>query len=334
MAGDQRFFNWVLIAKGIGIMLVVIGHFHSPDSPGYWDDIRRLIYSFHMPLFFMLSGFLYSHAKYSYPELVTSKIKRLGYPFISIAALFFIIKYLAGKLFYLEHPVGMEGIYALLINPVNSYMPLLWFVHALFLIFLIYPPLRTIAGNNLSILFLIILINILIGNRYPVIGNALANMPFFVIGVILRENGAARQTLVSGRWSTVAASMTLFILTYMLIQKMYAGHQAGYLMVLAAGVTGAICTMNISSLIDTSGGSIGKVILVGTGTYSMTIYLFHTLFESAVGIGFRQLPDSLRPDFWVVAAAAIIAGVLFPLLLERFFLRKYAVTRKYLLGLQ
>lgn len=39
------------IAKGIGILLVIIGHNINESS-----DIRTLIYSFHMPLFFVLSG--------------------------------------------------------------------------------------------------------------------------------------------------------------------------------------------------------------------------------------------------------------------------------------
>lgn len=39
------------IMKGIGIMLMMIGHF---ISPGIFHDF---IYSFHMPMFFILSGF-------------------------------------------------------------------------------------------------------------------------------------------------------------------------------------------------------------------------------------------------------------------------------------
>lgn len=43
------------IAKGIGIFFVVIGHFINMSSyPG------RVIYSFHMPLFFFLSGICFN----------------------------------------------------------------------------------------------------------------------------------------------------------------------------------------------------------------------------------------------------------------------------------
>lgn len=38
--------DWIDTAKGIGIIAVIIGHFHVPDLT------MRLIYSWHMPLFF------------------------------------------------------------------------------------------------------------------------------------------------------------------------------------------------------------------------------------------------------------------------------------------
>lgn len=50
--------EWVDVAKGIGIILVVLGHNQSPDY------IIKFIYSFHMPLFFFLSGYLTNPSKY------------------------------------------------------------------------------------------------------------------------------------------------------------------------------------------------------------------------------------------------------------------------------
>lgn len=44
------------IVKGIGIILVVVGHL-------YWD-LTQFIYLFHLPLFFFVSGYLYNEEKY------------------------------------------------------------------------------------------------------------------------------------------------------------------------------------------------------------------------------------------------------------------------------
>lgn len=46
--------EWVDIAKGIGIILVIVGHLLPSGS-----YVRTLIYAFHMPMFFILSGLIY-----------------------------------------------------------------------------------------------------------------------------------------------------------------------------------------------------------------------------------------------------------------------------------
>lgn len=49
--------EWVDIAKGVAIILVIVGH-----SLEYSSGMRNVIYSFHMPLFFLLSGYTYRMA--------------------------------------------------------------------------------------------------------------------------------------------------------------------------------------------------------------------------------------------------------------------------------
>lgn len=73
--------------KAIGIVLVVVGH-----SPGLNPFIKNVIYSFHMPLFFFISGLLVSEQKLSmsYRENLSSLWKGLGIPYL----FFFLISYL------------------------------------------------------------------------------------------------------------------------------------------------------------------------------------------------------------------------------------------------
>ena len=47
------------IVKGIGIVSIVIGH-----SCGAFVDVTRFVYLYHLPIFFFVSGFLYSEKKY------------------------------------------------------------------------------------------------------------------------------------------------------------------------------------------------------------------------------------------------------------------------------
>src|SRR3954451_22012656 len=48
--------EWIDRARGIGIILVVVGHALLSTSTGAFA--RDMIYAFHMPLFFFLSGLL------------------------------------------------------------------------------------------------------------------------------------------------------------------------------------------------------------------------------------------------------------------------------------
>ena len=66
--------EWVDVAKGIGIFLVVLGHTSA--------QLRNLIYGFHMPLFFFLSGVVFNKEKYSIKGFVKSRFNSLILPYI------------------------------------------------------------------------------------------------------------------------------------------------------------------------------------------------------------------------------------------------------------
>lgn len=63
------------IAKGIGILLVVLGHLSIPPI------VHKIIYLFHMPLFFFISGY-FLMPKYDRFAFVKSKVNRLIIPII------------------------------------------------------------------------------------------------------------------------------------------------------------------------------------------------------------------------------------------------------------
>jgi acyltransferase len=68
---------WVDCAKGWGILLVVLGHSHGPD----W--ICNIIFLFHMPVFFFLSGYLFNYPKYKddFRQYLQKKTERLIIPY-------------------------------------------------------------------------------------------------------------------------------------------------------------------------------------------------------------------------------------------------------------
>lgn len=47
------------IAKAICIILVVMGHYVPDNSPAWYVLVHDVIYTFHMPLFMFVSGYVY-----------------------------------------------------------------------------------------------------------------------------------------------------------------------------------------------------------------------------------------------------------------------------------
>ena len=74
------------ILKGIGIILMVVGHSGAPD----W--MHDTIYSFHMPLFFIASGWFFSEKCLENKKVYTvKKLKNLYYPYLKWSILFLLL---------------------------------------------------------------------------------------------------------------------------------------------------------------------------------------------------------------------------------------------------
>ena len=67
--------EWLDVAKGLTIILMVLGHTSIPDV------LSRFIYSFHMPLFFIASGWT-TKWKHSIASFIEKKFKTILLPFV------------------------------------------------------------------------------------------------------------------------------------------------------------------------------------------------------------------------------------------------------------
>ncbi|MFT3966394.1 MAG: acyltransferase family protein [Sphingobium sp.] len=70
--------EWVDAAKGVGILLVIVGHVWWQPGPAH-----RIIYAFHMPLFFILSGYMMKPQPV--PGLILRQVRSLLVPFVAFS---------------------------------------------------------------------------------------------------------------------------------------------------------------------------------------------------------------------------------------------------------
>ena len=140
--------KWVDDVKVIACILVVLGHFVQsmtkanilPENDLYkWFNMT--IYYFHVPMFFICSGYLYQ--KYSkvndftsWKKNVAKKALALGVPYVTFTTATWILK----KVFSgsVNDQIGGLGD-TLLLHPTAPY----WYLYALFFIFLATPTFST-----------------------------------------------------------------------------------------------------------------------------------------------------------------------------------------------
>ncbi len=111
--------KWVDVAKGYGIILVVYGHV-AADSFSTW------LYTFHVPLFFFLSGYFFNPAKSS-SDFFRSKARGLLLPYLTLGIPLFLI-----NLHFSYDPIVLLKSYL-----IQRRASTLWFIAALFMQFMI-----------------------------------------------------------------------------------------------------------------------------------------------------------------------------------------------------
>lgn len=82
--------EWIDIAKGIAILAVVVGHTLGPYNGQFFGS---LIFAFHMPIFFMLSGYLY-HPRPPIQECRRGAVNLL-LPYLATAVLVLVVSAVA-----------------------------------------------------------------------------------------------------------------------------------------------------------------------------------------------------------------------------------------------
>lgn len=140
--------RWVDDVKVVACVLVVLGHFlqsmvKANILPGndLYQWFNTTIYYFHVPLFFICSGYLYQkYSKvnnfFSWKKNIVKKALTLGIPYVTFSTATWILKTVfSGSV---NEQIGGLGD-TLLFHPTAPY----WYLYTLFFIFLVTPTFST-----------------------------------------------------------------------------------------------------------------------------------------------------------------------------------------------
>lgn len=198
--------------KCLGTILVIEGHVRGYGmNLGAYDSLSGLmLYSFNMPMFFFVSGFLaYKAQRYSAKKIFKQSVRK----FINlvIPAFLFVLYW---ALLNQDNPLD------LLVNGVGRY----WFTITLWECFLIYYVVLLGVRNSLMrdiLLMVIALVGMTSLCLYGEYGPKLIDMnrltkyfPYFVIGVFAMKYKELYKRIVSSEWLNISAIMGFFGLLF------------------------------------------------------------------------------------------------------------------------
>lgn len=86
--------NWIDWCKAFALYLVVLGHFSPVDNLTLW------LYTFHIPLFFIISGYLCSKKEMSFKATLAHNAKILLIPYAFFVSLSWCIELIISKLIW------------------------------------------------------------------------------------------------------------------------------------------------------------------------------------------------------------------------------------------
>lgn len=266
---------WVDKVKVIACILVVLGHFfQSMTKAGIVSDgavyqwFNQTIYYFHVPLFFICSGYLYqkyskvNNAK-SWLRNVVKKALALGVPYFTFSIATWILKTVfSGSV---NDQIGGLGD-TLFLHPTAPY----WFLYTLFFIFLITPTFTggRMAKAGLGIAFAAKLL-ILIGGGYSIyaVSTVLSNEIWFVLGMSI----CAFDVQLRGKRLAAIVCGFLFIGVSIVVYVMNINYGAVYFLL---GIMA--CATVVLFVADSKFSKVTSLF----AKYTMPIFLMHTLFSA------------------------------------------------------
>lgn len=328
MATSKKKIEWLAVLQGFSMLLVVIGHVSltnvpkDPSTP-IATGIERTIYSFHMPLFIFISGWLFFYTcirkEKSYRDVVKAKVKRLGIPFLAFTLVATVLKAAFPSL--MHRPVtAQELIDTFLLfrsNPLGE----MWFIVVLFELMLLYPVYKIIVKNK-TVAVIGLGGAILISKLFPEIsyyslGRVAYMLPFFVAGILCCRFEWHKYM---SRWWFLLTVSLLFILCNIL----------GLLPEQMKAETAFVGTVFAMSLCLIVGKHLPEL-FCSFRDYTFQIFLMGIFFQMAIRWGYvKWCSESWFVPMWLLS---VLTGVYVPTMIARVIEKKAPKYVKMCFGL-
>lgn len=278
---------WVDNVKNIAFILVALGHLLQGlikagimQNSAEFTFFNTFIYTFHVPLFFICSGYLYQKTTVvndfkSYGNNVLKKAIALGIPYFVFSIISFLLKVIFSGSVNSQAGGFIETLFT---DPV----PPFWFLYTLFIIFLIMPTAKSIKSAavmfGISAVFMcavVLSIDFIPQSALYVqfVYKTALYLVWFALGILLAE--VKLEKIFSPVWiiSFIIAGVAVYF-------SINAGMQNNYLIKYAIGIPACFGVIGTVGWIFRK--NVQSPLLGFLSKYSMSVFLMHTIFSAGL----------------------------------------------------
>ena len=327
------------IARGICIFFVVLGHAIIPsirNNNKILEYIYKYIYSFHMPVFFIISGIIFENNVYKYDsklQFFKKKAKLLLVPYLT----FSVITYIG-----VEICLRLNGIKEILLgmgdqssNFVNAIISIffynnhidkhLWFVYLLFLIFSI--NIITSKSKKKSLIISIVIVLTTYFFNLTKYWDILKYSSFFVFFSLGRFYD--KYKFIELHFKHIIFTFIVFNLFTFINIMCNIGGLVEKVFVILIGCLGTITILEISKYIQKNKYGICNILNI-LYKYSYDIYLIHQPFivSGLMGVLVKINVFPISLNLLIVTSV----GMILPIMISKYILRRNKWLMKLCLG--
>lgn len=322
MSMEKNRFLWIDRVKLIACILVLAGHYISGlvlsniiNSNNFILWFGKTIYYFHVPLFFICSGFLYQRftkieSCNDWKKNVIKKLVNLGIPYFVFTFITIFLKIIASSSVNTQIDDSLWTI--LFLNPIAPY----WYLYVLFYIFVFTLPFKNKKHGKIMItVSLVLKIIACMLNNFE----GYESIPYFIRGIFINEIWfvSGMYLALNKEWYKYKLSnyKLLFIINVEILFSIIIFKCNLLDNELVEFVLGAFICYSIFSFCikinDIKEGKIEKILINNT----MPIFLMHTIFAAGIRVILIKLNIT---SFVIHLILGLLSSIVLPIVVAYF----------------
>lgn len=328
---SRKKINWILILQAWTMLWVVLGHafLGKPgEGPDWENTIFKIAYSFHMPLFMWISGYLFYMTRINkrlstmgggmtYSAIIKDKAIRLLLPFVIFTIVALIIKIIfSGEVSRQIHN-PLTTLLTAFLYPYDNPMREMWFIATLFWMFLLLPLWELTMKSKYSIISTIIIL-LLLYQYHPdtelfCIGRVFSYAIYFYLGLLTCRVGILENMPIMKCFSIMIVGGIVYIIG--LFSNSF-----------FESIGGIIISIALAIILD----NYYPKIFFSFREYTYQIFLIGIFAQMFVKITYRHVDIPYSIGFII----CVLCGIYVPVIISRLFIKVHFKPLLYAIGLK